>query len=321
MPVSAEDVRGAYRFILGREPENEEVVAHHQRHNTDFEMLRRIFLGSAEFHDKNVYPKRVPLTAPPRPVETVADAAALRAILAKLALVWEEAGKQAPHFSVASYDKFRPERLAETEPEFFESGKDDRDLVLGVLRRIGRPPESFRCCLEYGCGIGRVTAHLATCFAEMIAVDISPPHLLLAQRHLAQLGHRNVDFRQATLDDFHPASGYDLWFSRLVLQHNPPPLVLAILDRMFAGLAPRGIAIVHVPTYCGSYVFNVADYLADKLPPLHQHMHATPQRPIIELASRHGCPLIDVREEDIPEWVTNIFVFEKVGASEAGRAG
>jgi hypothetical protein len=98
-----------------------------------------------------------------------------------------------------------------------------------------------------------------------------------------------------------------------MLQHNPPPLVLAILDRMFAGLMTRGIAIVHVPTYCGTYWFSVADYLAETLPPEHQHMHATPQRPILELAWRHGCCLIDVREEEVPEWITNIFVFEKVG--------
>jgi hypothetical protein len=126
------------------------------------------------------------------------------------------------------------------------------------------------------------------------------------------LGHTNVTFLQVTPEELHPSIGYDLWFSRLVLQHNPPPVTLAILDKMFAGLAPRGVAIVHVPTYCIGYSFNIQDYLAGKLPPAYMHMHATPQKPILELAWRHSCCLLDTREEDIPGWITNIFVFQKI---------
>jgi hypothetical protein len=121
----------------------------------------------------------------------------------------------------------------------------------------------------------------------------------------------NVSFLQVTPENLHPGSGFDLWFSRLVLQHNPPPVTLAIMDRMFAGLVPQGVAVVHVPTYHYGYSFNISDYLADKLPPEHMHMHATPQKPILELAWHHGCCLLDVREEAIPGWITNVFVFQK----------
>ena len=83
-----------------------------------------------------------------------------------------------------------------------------------------------------------------------------------------------------TADDLHPGTGYDLWYSRLVLQHNPPPVTLSILDRMFAGLAPRGLAVIHAPTYCIGYSFNIADYLAGKLGS-EMEMHFTPQKPIL----------------------------------------
>jgi hypothetical protein len=49
MPVSPDDVRGAYRFILGREPESEEVVRFHQHHKADFKALRADLLASEEF--------------------------------------------------------------------------------------------------------------------------------------------------------------------------------------------------------------------------------------------------------------------------------
>jgi SAM-dependent methyltransferase len=312
MPVSVDDVRGAYRFILGREPESDEVLAHHQLHADSFEALRAAFLACKEFRGR-AQAKPVPLIAPPQAIETAADSATLRAIIAKTAAAWKASGETAPHYSVLTHEEYRPDRLAENERSFFESGKLDLNLLLALLRRIGRPAEGFRCCLEFGCGVGRVTAQLAATFFEVVALDISCPHLRLAQAHLAGLGHTNVSFRQVTPEDLHPGTGYDLWFSRLVLQHNPPPVTLAILDRMFAGLVPWGVAVVHVPTYCNGYSFNIADYLADKLPPANMHMHATPQRPILELAWHHGCCLLDIREEDIPGWITNIFVFQKVG--------
>jgi SAM-dependent methyltransferase len=310
MPVCAEDVRDAYRFILGREPESDDVVVHHQFQAADIESLRLAFFRSDEFRSQ-AFLGGMPLMAPPQAIETEADSTALRAIIAKTAAAWEALGETAPHFSVLSQERFKPEWFAENERLFFESGKSDLALLFALLRRIGRPPESLGCCLEYGCGVGRVTAHLAAAFSEVIAVDVSTPHLRLTQERMARLGQNNVSFVQVTPDNLHPATGYDLWFSRLVLQHNPPPVTLAILDRTFAGLAPRGVAVVHVPTYCNGYSFNVAHYLADKLPAEHMHMHATPQKPILELAWRHGCCLLDVREEELSGWIMNILVFQK----------
>jgi SAM-dependent methyltransferase len=257
----------------------------------------------------------VPITAPPQAIETAADPAALRAMIAKTAAAWEAVGETAPYHSVLTSDEYRPERFAENEISFFASGKDDLALILALLHRIGCPAESFRRCLEFGCGVGRVTAELAATFSEVLALDISRPHLRLAQGYLAGLGYTNVSFLQATPKDLHPASGYDLWFSRLVLQHNPPPVTLEILNKMFAGLAPGGVAIFHVPTYHNGYYFKITDYLADRLPPENMHMHVTPQKPILELAWHHGCVLLDIREEGAPDWVINIFVFQKAKTS------
>lgn len=103
----------------------------------------------------------VPLTAPPQAIETTADPAALRAMIAKTAAAWEAVGETAPHDSVLTCEEYRPERFAENEISFFESAREDLGLLSGLLRRIGRSPEGFACCLEFGCGVGRVTAQLA----------------------------------------------------------------------------------------------------------------------------------------------------------------
>jgi SAM-dependent methyltransferase len=246
------------------------------------------------------------------------DPTILRTIVAKTAGFWKTVGETAPHESVLTYACYKPDRFAENEVTFFESGKFDLELLLAFLRRIGRPPEEFRRCVEFGCGVGRVTAPLAAKFPAIDALDFSRPHLQLAQTHLEGLGYGNVNFLHVTPDDLHPVNGYDLWFSRLVLQHNPPPVTLHILDKMFTGLAPGGVAVVHVPTYRIGYSFNVADYLATD-PGKEMEMHVTPQRPIMELARQHGCFLVDIREEPVPPgWVTNFFVFEKGAIPRTG---
>lgn len=262
----------------------------------------------------------VPVDAPPQAIETTAEPDALRAMAAKTATAWQVAGETAPFYSVLSMDEYHPERFAANAVSFFDSGKQDWALILAVLERIGRPAASFARCLEFGCGVGRVTAQLAATFPQVVALDISRPHLLLAEQYMARLGYANVSFRQVTPADLHPSGGYDLWFSRLVLQHNPPPVTLEILNRMFAGLAPGGVAIFHVPTYHDGYYFTISDYLADRLPPENMHMHATPQKPILELAWRHGCVLLDVREELAPGWIINIFVFQKNESPEGAAA-
>jgi SAM-dependent methyltransferase len=317
MPVSSDEVRGAYRFILGREPESEEVVRFHQRHHANLSALRADFLSSEEFRSLSLMrPSQwlVPLGSRAQAIETVTDMTTLRAIVAETAACWDSVGKTAPHESVLAYDEYKPDRFPENEAAFFETGKGDLAMLLGILNRIGRPVEDFCRCVEFGCGVGRVTPQLAATFPTIVALDISRPHLELAQAHVKGLGYRNVTFLQVTPEDLHPISGYDLWFSKLVLQHNPPPVTLHILDKMFTGLAPAGVAVVHLRTYWIGYSFDVADYLANNAGQ-EMEMHVTPQKPILELAWRHGCCLLDVREEGAtPEWLTNIFVFQKVDA-------
>lgn len=259
----------------------------------------------------------VSMTAPPQEIEWTADRVAMRAMITKIAAAWEAYGAVAPYHSVLSSDEYVPERFDENRISFFGSAKDDLELILGLLCRIGRSPSDFTRCLEFGCGVGRVTAQLATTFSEVVAVDVSYPHLQLAKEYIQELGHQNVSFLQATPDDLHPRTKYDLWFSRLVLQHNPAPVTLEILNKMFTGLSVGGVAIFHVPTYQNGYYFKIIDYLRDSLPPENMHMHVTPQKPILELAWRHDCVLLDIREELAPGWVINVFVFQKAKTSLA----
>ncbi len=318
MPVSREDIVLAYRYILGREPEGEATISAHMQNTPDLLTMRMNFLGSEEAQrlvNPVTLPPSLPLDAPPLEVETVADRATLAELVGFTGRYWEEIGRTAPHWSVLTEHNYKPDAIAQHEAAFFATGQGDADLLLALLRRIGRDPAEFSCCAEYGCGVGRITTHLAKHFPRMQALDISRPHLDLAAETLRRFGQHNIEFHQVTPADVHPAQGFDLWYSRIVLQHNPPPIIMHILDRVFRLLEPGGVAAFQVPTYRVGYRFRIAEYLA-RDPGGSMEVHVVPQRAVLELAWKHRLRLADIREDtsvvdDSPNWLSNTFVFCK----------
>jgi 2-polyprenyl-3-methyl-5-hydroxy-6-metoxy-1,4-benzoquinol methylase len=313
MPLTDDDIRNAYRLILGREPEDERVVKLHSANFSSLRELRLEFLSSTEFRDQGFIapPKAFSAFEPPEEIDIETDKNTLRAIFAKTAQYWSEIGKSAPYYSVVTEDRYNPSQFDQNEAAFWE-GANDHDLIVALLRRIGRSPSDFRCCVEYGCGVGRNTVPLAGTFAEVIALDISQSHLKIAQRHVESSGAHNVRFLQVSPEDLMPAVDYDLWFSRLVLQHNAPPVTLEILDKAFARLPTNGVAIIHLPTYREGYSFNISEYLAGNRLGQEIEMHITPQKAILELACRNNCWLCEIHEEPgYRAYIVNIFVFQK----------
>lgn len=317
MPVTRDDVLNAYRYILGREPENEAVVAEHVAGTPDLTALRMSFLGSdgAARLMQAAPPATLPLAAPPLAVEHATSPETLARVVALTGRYWARIGEEAPHWSVLTDPAFRPDRIAETEARFYETGRGDLDILHGLLRRIGREPGEFRRVAEYGCGVGRLTTHLAAHFPRVEALDISRPHLELAHRWLEGQGQRNVGLHQVTPEDLHPAAGFDLWWCRIVLQHNPPPVMAAVLDRMLRLLEPGGVAVFQLPVHRVGYRFSVADYLRDELGS-QMEMHVLPQKVVLDLLWRHRCRLADLREDtwvvaESPDWLSNTFVVEK----------
>ena len=318
--VTPEDVAEAYRWILGRSVESEEVARAHAAAARSPADLRRRLLTSEEFRAKqpDAAPAVpfVPLLAPPIEVETEAGPEQLAAAIAAVGRYWGTVGEEAPHWSVLTNDAFRPDRIGQTEAQFYATGEADLRLVQAVLARVGADAAAIRRVCEYGCGTGRATWQLARGFPEVVGLDISAAHLRVAAEWLARQGIGNVTLRQVTPAALHPAEGYDLWFSRIVLQHNPPPVMLAILRAAFRGLSPGGIALFQVPTYAVGYRFRLAEYLSHKAG-RRMEMHVVPQRAVLRLAAEEGLELLELREDTrfvvsrAERWVSNLFCLRR----------
>ncbi len=347
--LTPEIVRLAYRLFVGRDPESEQMVQHALTYGS-VERLRAAFLRSPEFRGicqselrltvpsppPAVTPPapapapamaRVPLDAPPLHVEWDAEPAAAAALLAHVRETWTRLGIEQPHWSVLSSEQFRPDRIAGNEATFFASGANDVAQLVGILRRQGIAPAALPRAFEFGCGIGRVTSHLAATFREITVCDVSASHMAMAQEQVYEAGARNVTFRLVDSGrfvdsgrlvdsgEFGMVAPFDLWFSRIVLQHNPPPIIAMILRRAFALLAPGGYAVFQLPTYAAGYGFRIADYLAGLGAEGQIEMHILPQQIVLQLARDGGCETMEVLADSSAgpssNWNSSVFVVRK----------
>ncbi|MFT8242766.1 class I SAM-dependent methyltransferase [Roseomonas sp. BN140053] len=301
--VTPDDVRAAYRLILGREPENEALPESLAKDFEELSQLRRVFLNSDEFRRMEDLPpvlpppviaQTLPLDAPPLAVEVLAARPDLERMMARVAAFRTRLGEEAPHWSILTVDRFRPERIEAERGTFYATGKDDLTTLRGVLARIGLAPADLPRVVEYGCGAGRVTLHLARSFGEVTTCDLSRPHLDVAEQYLGEQGLTNLRYHHVTPEALIPRGSFDLFFSVLTLQHNPPPVIHAILEAALEQLSPGGVAVFQLPAHMKDYRFTVAEYLGQ--PGAGLEMHCMPQREVFALAEHCGCKPMDVRE-------------------------
>ncbi len=292
------------------------------RRYRNIKKLGNALLQGEEFSnpsDHLVMERRFPLDVDGwQEIEVKTGEATLHRLLDQVQRSWKKLGEEVPHWSVVTRDEFKPDQFDAHEEEFWRSGEGDVQRFFIWAARNGIPVDSGWTCLEYGCGTGRLTAVLAQRFSKVIACDVSAPHMALAARKLKDQGNTNVEFVSvnslAALDSLPPV---DLIFSVIVLQHNPPPVIAALLERLLARLRPGGVAYFQVPTRARGYTFKVDDYLRDRKDKLEMEMHVIPQKDVFEILRRAGCELIEVQPDNMTgslDFISNTFLVRKLYA-------
>lgn len=299
--LSHDEVTWAYRMLLGREPESQAVLQHYATQLGTRQALRALFMQSAEFRnalEQQPAARRPAVLGAPMQVELHAAPEQMAALFAKVSQQWHHLGDTEPHWSVITSQSYLQSQIGESVQAFYASGHTELAELRAALARAGLCGDRFGTCLELGCGVGRVTAALAPHCTQVWGVDISAPHLKHAADHMAAQGLQNVHLHQAkTVDDVVPVPAFDLLYTRIVLQHNPPPIMVRLLQQLLAHLSPGGVAYFQVPTYRQGYRFSIAEYLAcDNTTGM--EMHYLPQTALWQLLDQAGCTLLELREDD-----------------------
>jgi SAM-dependent methyltransferase len=318
--ISKRDVQWCYRVLLDREPESDAAIQSHRKHR-DLAAAVRAFIAGAEFRkrwdsEKRADPVRtLPLDVPRLAVQSRAAPAQLEALVALTQNAWANLGASTPHFSVLTNPVFLPENLPGSIDAFWSSGDEPAAELTRIMARHGLHSDSLDC-LEYGCGVGRVSMKLARLFRQVIGYDFSAAHLELARQRATELGAGNLRFIDCSTGVLEPLTPCDVFYSIMVLQHNPPPVIRALIGNALSALRPFGLAVFQVPTYILGYQFSLDAYLGDAAQRV-MEMHCLPQHEIFALAAEHDCEVLEVREDDYTGfrdiYVSNSFVLRKAG--------
>lgn len=314
--VSREAVEWAYRLLLGRDPESEAVIARQMEGNQDLAQLRNNFLGSAEFAPALPPGVRIQLHGgePPNVIESDGSPELLARLFEHVHRSWHQFGEEQPFWSVLTSPEYRDQPQDAAIDRFFASGKAEVERFQKTLTRIGLGLDGRSTCLEYGCGLGRVTRHLAPHFERTTGVDISAAHLAKAKALAEAKGIGGIDWLHLrSLEQLADLPQVDVIYSLIVLQHNPPPVIERIIKTFARILRPGGIAYFQVPTYRFGYDFRLADYLRNPLKP-GMEMHVYPQDRIFRIFAEAGAVPVSVVEDGctgLPRERSNTFVFKK----------
>jgi SAM-dependent methyltransferase len=161
-----------------------------------------------------------------------------------LARDWEAFGKTDPLFGILS-DPAKHGGRWDVE-EFFESGAAHVGNLFDVLASVD-VEAGGGTCLDFGCGVGRLTAPLSERFDRTVGVDVAPSMIQRAREfHRAR---RNCEFvvnRAADLQQF-PAGTFDFVHSCLVLQHIAPDISLGYVREFLRIAKPGGLVVFQLP--------------------------------------------------------------------------
>lgn len=313
--ISPEAVIWGYRLFLDREPERPLVVTDKLKRLASTQDIRREFVSSEEFKQKNpgIHSLSVSGNEPPMFIERVSD---LQGLFSHIQNTWEHLGETEPYWSVLTSEQFKSSRIKDTRSDFYNSGLDNVATLFKTLERNGIEHTSLKTCLEYGCGLGRVTCWLAKRFERVVGYDISRSHLRLAKQYLDEIGIQNVSLQHiSTPQDIGDFPKVDVVYSVIVLQHNPPPIIRIIIQELIRALNSGGIAFLQVPTYRLGYRFSLQEYLAGEAARGGIEMHVLPQNEVFDIVSKGQGKLVEVLEDG---WTglrygerSNTFVIQK----------
>jgi 2-polyprenyl-3-methyl-5-hydroxy-6-metoxy-1,4-benzoquinol methylase len=321
--ITKEEVTLAYRLILGREPENADVVENYSHTVHSLKDLRNEFLKSPEFvsqmaealQNPQFVRQRHPFNLPKIPVEAKVADDVLAQMFKRTADAWEHLGFTEPYWSVLTQPQYTVERFSQNSDQFYESGGPLFRTFLATLKRNGYNPTDLHTCLEVGCGVGRMTGYLAETFSKVIAADVSGQHLVMAKNYLTSQNISNVELMHwQSLQQVHQLPQVDVVLSVITLQHNPPPIMAWLLAQLLNSLKPGGVAFVQLPTYRNGYMFEAERYLhtpqENKI-----EMHFLPQADVFEVIETANCRCLEIREDGMvgeeDKMLSNSFLIQK----------
>ena len=290
------DIRYVYRSIIHRAPTNDEIEKWIGKNIIE---LRKNLVNTEEFRttlrQSNTKIVGTFLSAPENNIQIEGPSEQFEQMVNRIKTYWSGRGEVDAEFSVLTNPKFTADNIQKNRLEFYSIGERDFDVLKAFFKRNNEPLEAVRSAIDFGCGVGRVSAAMARRFDQVVGVDISPGHLKKAEEWFESQKLANGSFVHLhDLDVIDALPEVDLFYSLIVLQHNPPPMMLEMLKRLLQRVRKDGYALFQLPTYCADYSFTWDQYFTTE-PKM--EMHSLPQRYVFETLQNAGYRLIECHQD------------------------
>lgn len=297
----AELITACYRVLLRREPEETSAVAERADDTESAEAVLRSFLTSDEYknvaeghiiHD-HLMGNHLHATLD---IEVDVTNDVRTQMFDRIKGEWAALGETEPFWSVITSDEFRSDSIRENMDAFIQSGRTNVGWLQNIAQRNGVALGKHQTCFELGCGVGRLTLPLAEIFDHVTGYDISPGNLAECEALTKANNISNISTKLMTdIEQIKDAPDFDVLFTIIVLQHNPPPVQKYILDTLLSKVRPGGVAYFQLPTHLPNYSFSAASYLEQTAQDM--EMHAVPMHEVLDMLRAHGFHLREVLQD------------------------
>lgn len=294
-------VTSCYRAFLKREPENQRVVDDRVEAYASIDEVVSSFIKSDEFRN-NYSGESIHDYLLSNQLENSnkieADVAPdlLMEMFERIQAGWRRLGETEPYWSVITSDKFKMANFDENLEDFLASGRASVQWFRNVARRNGIELPKNKKCFELGCGVGRITLPLSEMFETVSGADVSKGNLRECSALIERSGKTNINtILLDDIQDLQTLSNFDVFYSILVLQHNPPPVQKFALKTILKKANPGGIAYFQIPTHIPNYSFTAEEYLKDTDDDM--EMHALPMQEVFKLLSENGFSVLEVFQD------------------------
>ena len=222
---------------------------------------------------------------------------------------WNEYGKSDPLWAILTAPDKKGNRWSID--EFLQTGRDEIAALMAYLDQRG-VTVARRRALDFGCGAGRLTHALASCFEHAIGVDIASSMIDKARELHA--GRPGLEFRVNASDRLESieSDSIDLVYTRLVLQHMAPRYQRAYLGEFVRVLRAGGVAVFQLPGEHARPVVDSKSGLKGLLPgPVvsfirafkdlrnfpRMELHGLARAEVERLMAGFGAPVVDVVDD------------------------
>jgi trans-aconitate methyltransferase len=314
--IEASDIISVFNTFLDRDPESTEVILNHLNSKNLIDLCYA-FATSTEFRERSInkYRNILPLNIINGDVDIVISPEEMSACINIVQKTWEHLGLVRPHFSVLTNDNFMPQNFEKYSEDFWDSAYAEINQLIQTITNYGLKNHSELIYSELGGGVGRITTSISKFFKICHGYDISYNHINLAKSRCELKNIKNCNFITTADSPLQSLIKSDVIYSNIVLQHNPPPIIYALVKNILSSLNNGGVAIFQVPTYYDGYHFSISEYLK-KNHKLDMQMHCIPKKYIFDLIAEFNCRLLDVREDNsigmLESSISNIFVIQKI---------